>query len=411
MSKLILSSLNSVKRSLANKYRRPNISHINVKLRYNRTYGELIKEAGNFTCPISISTAEDTGYHHEGKDSQLTGKYRRKTSYTEDTGFIVCTKSGLIVLGIFDGHGGDAYSFYTEKIANKLFRNKLDNEWKTLYLKYKGYPNELLEIEKNKRLIISKLAIEINKLTDNMIEKLGINGSGTTVNFVIIDRLSRSMFSYNLGDSKYMIIEPFENYNTLFHKFNETNINTYSKFNDEKIEKQDKMQVISTRDHSADNEIEKKRAAKINVPIYQDRRGTWRLDGCLMVTGGYGDKSYRGLRRAYSINPNHEDEGEIYRRDIIKGSIGILTTDGIFESLIEQSGFLKFCQHRIDAIVKYISENKNIPNLADGLIKSQLAEIESIGGDYYMGKIKFGGEPSPWINEWDNHKLFVIKFS
>ena len=47
MSKLILSSLNSVKRSLANKYRRPNISHINVKLRYNRTYGELIKEAGN----------------------------------------------------------------------------------------------------------------------------------------------------------------------------------------------------------------------------------------------------------------------------------------------------------------------------------------------------------------------------
>ena len=53
-----------------------------------------------------------------------------------------------------------------------------------------------------------------------------------------------------------------------------------------------------------------------------------------MLIGGYGDKYYRGLWRAYSSNPDHNDEGEIYCRDIIGGGGGLLTSDGIFERII-----------------------------------------------------------------------------
>ena len=417
MSDQKISCLNSVKRIRLNGYKRPQIPYINTKLRYNKNHGRLIREAGDLTCSISISKSEDTGYHHLGRESELIGKYSKNLSYTQDTGINITTKGGLIVLGIFDGHGGNAYSFYTEKVASRVFRKKLDNEWKKIYLRYKGSPNEFVEIERNKGKLLRELAVEINKLTDEMIEELCVcTTSGTTVNFVIIDRLSRSMYSYNLGDSKYMILEPSVNYNSLFHDFNQTIINsvyndTYSNFKKEEIKRDNGMNVIGTRDHSADDELEKERAKKLKIPIYQDSRGTWRLNGQLMVTGGYGDKSYRGLRRAYSSNPGHNDEGEIYRRDIMRGGAGVLTSDGIFESLTEGSSMLKFRQHRIDAIEKYISENRKIPNLALGLIESQLAEIESIGGYYCLTGLKFGKGPSPWINEWDNHLLYVVKFN
>ena len=127
-----LSSMRSVKRVVRGK--RPEVPYINSTLRNSKTYGKLIREAADFTCPINISFAEDTGYHHEGRDSELMWaedkKDRRNKYYTQDTGIKLVTKDGLIVLGIFDGHGGDAYSYFTEKVAKKLFSENLDREWR-----------------------------------------------------------------------------------------------------------------------------------------------------------------------------------------------------------------------------------------------------------------------------------------
>jgi len=404
-----LSCMGCVKRLVGGK--RPEVPYINSTLRNNKTYGKLIREAGDFTCPISISYAEDAGYHHMGKKSDLyyarDKKYKRNTYYTQDTGIKLVTKDGLIVLGIFDGHGGDAYSYFTEKVAKKVFIENLDKEWRNVY---SGCGSKYLDMEKKKGGVLRKMAVKINKLTDEIIRKSCIHTlSGTTVNFVIIDRLSRSTFSYNLGDSPYVIFEPSNI--GMFHQLNQTVIDslysdTYSEFIKEGTN------VVRTRDHGADNEIEKERARNIGTPIYKDSIGTWRLDGALMVTGGYGDLSYRGLRRAYSSNPDHKDEGEVYRRDIKRGAVGMLTSDGIFESPLSKANTtLRFNENRIKAIEKYISSNRTIPNLAQGAIESQLDEIESIAGDYSMHKVKFGGDPEPWINVWDNHRVLMVKFN
>lgn len=411
-----LSSMSSVKRLVGAGGKRPEVPYINSTLRNNKTYGKLIREAGDFTCPISISYAEDAGYHHMGKDSDLyyarDKKYKRDTYYTQDTGIKLVTKDGVIVLGIFDGHGGDAYSYFTEKVAKKVFSENLDKEWRNVYSGYDGCGSKYLDMEKNKGGVLRKMAVEINKLTDEIIRKSCIHTlSGTTVNFVIIDRLSRSTFSYNLGDSPYVIFEPSYRNIGMFHQLNQRVIDslysdTYSEFIKEGTN------VVRTRDHGADDNIEKKRAENMGIPIYQDSRGTWRLGGTLMVTGGYGDLCYSGLRRAYSSKPGHEDEGEVYRRDIQRGAVGMLTSDGIFESpSSKENTTLRFNENRIKAIEKYISSNRTIPNLAQGAIESQLDEIESIAGDYSMHKVTFGGEPEPWINVWDNHRVVMVKFN
>ena len=145
-----LSSMYSVKRLVRGK--RPEVPYINSTLRNSKTYGRLIREAGDFTCPISISYAEDAGYHHMGRDSELIyardRKYRRDKYYTQDTGIKLITKDGVIVLGLFDGHGGDAYSYFTEKVSKKVFREKLDKEWRNVYSEYDGCGSKYLDMEK-----------------------------------------------------------------------------------------------------------------------------------------------------------------------------------------------------------------------------------------------------------------------
>lgn len=408
-----LSSMYSVKRLVRGK--RPEVPYINSTLRNSKTYGRLIREAGDFTCPISISYAEDAGYHHMGRDSELIyardRKYRRDKFYTQDTGIKLITKDGVIVLGLFDGHGGDAYSYFTEKVSKKVFREKLDKEWRNVYSEYDGCGSKYLDMEKKKGVVLRKMAVEINKLTDEIVRSQCIHTlSGTTVNFVIIDTLSRSTFSYNLGDSPYLIFEPLDRNSSMFDQLNQTVMDslysdTYSEFIKESGVG---MNVVRTRDHGADDETEKERARNIGVPVYQDSIGTWRLGGQLMVTGGYGDLRYHGMRRAYSSKPGHKDEGEIYRRDIKRGAVGMLTSDGIFERPVSRKIYtLRFNESRIKAIEKYISSNRRMGNLPQGLIESQLEEIESFAGDYCIIK----ETPHPWHCIWDNHRVVMVKFN
>jgi serine/threonine protein phosphatase PrpC len=378
----------------------------------------LVREAAAFTFPFRITFAEDTGYHWEGNNG----------AFTQDVPVKVITPDGLTFLGVYDGHGGHQYSQEAGKVTKRLVKTLLDRMWREIYNQDSAYCLSH-QLEEHKADKIRELGIQINKETDSAI---GYHHSGTTVNLGVIDPLTRTIYDFNLGDSSMLLFEPKSEKNTAKLEMNVPSpVSCFasklimsgflkplelscvsglaehkeSKFENWNQEETDDFTVFSSLDHSADQEREKERATKLRIPIYQDTRGTYRLDGQIMTTGGFGDKYTRGVRRA--------DESDVYRRKIKPGTTAVITTDGLFEGMKTRLAqgkplFLGYDPLRISSMAKYIAENRKHPKLAYGLMLNQLDDITEVSGDYWESSMT--GEKRPWINCWDNHCQWTVEF-
>ncbi len=401
-----LSCLDHVRRSSTNNQKRPPVPRIRWQLRNSRQYASLIKEAAAFTCPFRITFQEDTGYHHNGLPSghicsiNCKNKCSKANIYTQDTSVKVITKGGLVFLAIFDGHGAHFYSHTAKKVATRIVMSDLDRVWSQAYHGYNAFC-QVPEIEKQKANAIKTLTSKIQKCT--YLEVPNRYG-GTTVQMLVIDPLARAIYDFNLGDSSLMLFEHhlpvYDTHIAPIEASYLTENGLYTQWNTEQI---GNMLVYSTQDHSADIEREKIRVKKLGIPIMQDIRGIYRLDGLLMTTGGYGDHNCRGMRRS--------DEADIYRKTVRPGTVAVQCSDGLFEGLhtvfkkTGKIGFLRNDHQNIVSMAKFIYQNHNHPKLAYGLTINQLTDIESIAGYYCRD------DPNrPWINEWDNHATWTVQF-